>query len=56
MTVSLIGDGLGAPLEAGSFAAPRDGGLIDPVTEASGIDPSAVAREFERGLAAHDLV
>ena len=43
--------------EAGvSTAAPRAGGLIEPVAAVSGIAPSAVARDFERGLAAHDLV
>ncbi len=33
ITVSLIGDGFGVPEEAGiGRAAPRDGGLIEPVT------------------------
>ena len=46
ITVSLIGEGFGVPEEAASVAAaPRDGGLIDPVTEVSGMAPSAVARD-----------
>ncbi len=46
ITVSLIGEGLGVAEEVASVAAaPRDGGLIDPVTAASGMAPSAVARD-----------
>ena len=45
MTVSLIGDGFGVPDGAGSVAAPRAGGRIEPVAVASGIAPSAVARD-----------
>jgi hypothetical protein len=45
MTVSLIGDGFGVPDGVESIAAPRAGERIEPVTAASGIAPSAVARD-----------
>jgi hypothetical protein len=44
--VSLIGEGFGVPEGAASLAVvPRDGVLIDPVTDRSGMVPSAVARD-----------
>src|ERR1700687_797656 len=50
ITVSLIGDGFGGPEGAESLtAAPRAGGLIDPVTATSGMAPSAVARDSSAG-------
>ncbi len=53
--MSLIGEGFGVAELAGSAAPPaRADGLIDPVI--SGMAPSALARDFKRGLAAHDLV
>ena len=45
ITVSLIGDGFGVPEEVDSVAAPPRDGLIEPVTETSGMAPSAVARD-----------
>ena len=45
ITVSLIGDGFGVPAAASLAAAPRAGGLIEPVTATSGMAPSAVARD-----------
>jgi hypothetical protein len=42
--VSEIGDGFGVP-ECGSADAPRPVERTDPVTEASGMAPSAVARD-----------
>ena len=56
ITVSLIGEGFRVPEAGVSTAAPRAGGLIEPVAAVSGIAPSAVARDSERGLAPHDLV
>ena len=44
ITVSLIGDGFGVPGAASPAAAPRAGCRIEPVTEASGMAPSAVVR------------
>jgi len=43
ITVSLIGDGFGVAVPPSDVAAPRAGGLIEPVT--SGMAPSAVARD-----------
>jgi len=44
ITVSLIGEGFGVP-DGVSVEAPRPGARTDPVTEASGMAPSAVARD-----------
>ena len=44
--MSLIGEGFGVADGAVSLAAaPREGDLIDPVTEVSGMAPGAVARD-----------
>ena len=45
ITVSLIGEGFREPEAGVSAAAPRAGGLIEPVAAVSGIVPSAVARD-----------
>ena len=55
ITVSLIGEGFGVPAGA-SAAAPRPGGRIEPVTDASGMAPSAVARDSSAVWPPHDLV
>ena len=56
ITVSLIGDGFGVPGAASLAAAPRAGGRIDPVTDGVRNGAERGGAQFQRGLAAHDLV
>ena len=52
--MSLIGEGFGLAGLVASAGPVRAEGLIDPVI--SEMPPSALARDFKRGLAAHDLI